>query len=143
MVGRRNLAQPRSNDQWKSYLEVTPLNFLLGDTNKICLQDRRCVPGQWICGAAFCSSSWSSFYCGSSESFEAMELWLIWGLWLLLWMAVAGRRRCNPACKGSRVLVVFFLFSKGLCANSLVVELSSVFYQNVLCVCWSLWYFHG
>ena len=25
----------------------------------------------------------------------------------------------------------FFLFSKGLCANSLVVELSSVFYQNV------------
>ena len=43
---------------------------------RICLQDRRssgCVPGRWICGDAFCSPSTTSFYCGSSESFEAMS----------------------------------------------------------------------
>ena len=114
---------------------------------RICLQDRRssgCVPGRWICGAAFCSSSLTIFYYGSSESFELMELWLIWGSWLLLWMAVAGGRRCNLACKGSRVLVVFFLFSKGLCAKSLAVELSSVLCQNVLVrVLVFVRYFHG
>jgi len=114
---------------------------------RICLQDRRssgCVPGRWIYGDAFCSPSMTSFCCGSPKSFEAMELWLIWGSWFLLWVAVAGGRRCNPACKGSRVLVVFFLFSKGLCAKSLAVELSSVLCQNVLVrVLVFVRYFHG
>ena len=114
---------------------------------RIYLQDRRssgCVPGRWIYGDAFCSPSTTSFYCGSSESFEAMELWFACDSWVLFWMAVAVGRRCIPACKGSRVLVVFLLFSMGLCANSLVVELSSDFYQFVsVCVLVFVQYFHG
>jgi hypothetical protein len=42
------------------------------------------------------------------------------------------RQRQDPMCKGSKILNVIFVFSKDLCANSLVEQLSSGSIQNVL-----------
>ena len=114
----------------------------------ICIQGLRSsglVPGRWIYSVGFTSSTSTSIFYGSFKSFKAMGLRLIWGWRHPFWKTAGGgkRQRC-PACKGPRVMVVFFSFFKGLCANCLGVQLSFVFFQNVpIRVHIFVRYFHG
>ena len=89
----------------------------------ICIQGLRSsgrVPGRWIYSVGFTSSTSTSVFCGSFKSFKAMGLQLIWGWRHPFWKtAGGGRRRQCPACKGPRVMVVFFSFFQGpLCKLS-------------------------
>jgi len=98
-----------------------------------CLQGRRSsgrVPGRCTYSDAF-SSSTMGVFCGLFQSFQATELWLILGSRESIRMTAGGRRWWIPASKGSRVLVVAFLSSKGLCVLCLVVLLPSVLVQFV------------
>jgi len=93
-----------------------------------CLQGRRSsgrVPGRCTYSDAF-SSSTMGVFCGLFQSFQATELWLFLGSRESIRMTAGGRRWWIPASKGSRVLVVAFLSSKGLCVLCLVVLLPSV-----------------
>ncbi|PUZ39440.1 hypothetical protein GQ55_9G308800 [Panicum hallii var. hallii] len=66
-------------------------------------------------------------YCGLFQSFQAMELWLIWvSRESIQTTAGDGRRVWIPASKGSRDPFVVFLSSKGVCVICLVVLLPFV-----------------
>jgi hypothetical protein len=85
----------------------------------------------WMCSASFSSSTTTSVYCSSSKLHcdgVPADLGLEANV---LDVRRRCRRRRNLASKGSRGFFVIVLFYKGLCASSLVVQLSSIFYQNV------------
>ena len=119
---------------WRMELQIQSSCGGSGRRQWICLQDLRSsgrVPGRWMCSASFSSSTTMGVYCGSSK-LHCDGVPADMGLEaIVLDVGRRCRRWRNLASKGSRGFFVIVLFYKGLCASSLVVQLSSVFYQNV------------
>ena len=85
-------------------------------------------PADGCAALASAQSTTMGDYCGSSK-LHCDGVPAVMGLEaIVLNVRQRCRRRRNLASKGSRGFFVIVLFYKGLCASSLVVQLSSVFY---------------
>jgi len=100
-----------------------------------------CVPGRWTSRGSFISPFAVSVSCGSLQSFAATGFRRAMDS-RRSFPAVAGdaRRRRSRIHRGSRGLVVIFMFSRGLCVKRMVEQVYSVSYLCLhVCVC--VWVF--